>query len=77
MREAMSRETACDLSPWLIAITEPCADRSAAAVTIYNIEDKRRQKRRRRKEDDEEEQERTDIYRKIRQQCKRFRICDR
>ena len=43
-----------------------------------NIEDKRRKKkRRRRKEDDEEEQERTNIYRKIRQQCKRFRICDR
>ena len=67
MREAMSRETACDLSPWLIAMIEP---RSVAAVTIQK-------KRRRRKEDDEEEQERTNIYRKIRQQCKRFRICDR
>ena len=34
MREAMSRETACDLSPWLIAMLEPCADRSIAAVII-------------------------------------------
>ncbi len=34
MREAMSRETACDLSPWLIAMIEP---RSVADVTIQKI----------------------------------------
>ncbi len=34
MREAMSRETACDLSPWRIAMIEP---RSVAAVTIQKI----------------------------------------
>ncbi len=34
MREAVSRETACDLSLRLIAMLKPCADKSIAAVTI-------------------------------------------